>query len=256
MSARRRITVTRLGFDTLADQSNSILIAVEGIDGAGKTTQVRMLREALERAGETPIVSKEPTNGPWGKIIKNSATTGRLSPEAELDAFIKDRTQHVEELIGPALNQGRFVILDRYFYSSIAYQGSRGANVQEVRNLMESKFPIPDAVFVLDIDPAVGVHRIAHSRGEEPNHFEDRANLAKARAIFQQMTGANIHHIDGSASREMVHGEIMNRFIDGPLKARRCAKSYGCDNEFDCTFRITGTCQWFAMARALGVRTP
>ena len=54
----------------MADRSTSILIAVEGIDGAGKTTQVRMLREALERGGEVPVVSKEPTNGPWGKIIK------------------------------------------------------------------------------------------------------------------------------------------------------------------------------------------
>jgi dTMP kinase len=238
----------------LADRSSSILIAVEGIDGAGKTTQVRMLREALERAGESPVVSKEPTNGPWGKIIKDSATTGRLSPEDELNAFIEDRTQHVNEVIAPALEQGSIVILDRYFYSSIAYQGSRGANVVDIRSLMESRFPIPDAVFVLDVDPAIGVHRIAHSRGEEPNHFEDRSNLAKAREIFQGMTGSNIHNIDGTRSREAVHAEIVTRFIDGPLKAKLCAKSYGCDNHFDCTFRITGTCRWFKLAQAIGVR--
>jgi dTMP kinase len=238
----------------VGDRSTSILIAVEGIDGAGKTTQVRMLREALERAGEIPVVSKEPTNGPWGKIIKDSATTGRLSVEAELDAFINDRTQHVDELIAPALDQGRIVILDRYFYSSIAYQGSRGASVEEVRTVMESRFPIPDAVFVLDIDPAVGIHRIAHSRGEEPNHFEDRANLAKAREIFQAMVGSNIHHIDGAMSPEAVHAELVTRFIDGPLKAKLCAKSYGCDDHFHCTFRITGTCRWFKLAQAIGVR--
>jgi dTMP kinase len=238
----------------LADRTSSLLIAVEGIDGAGKTTQVRMLRDVLERAGESPVVSKEPTNGPWGRIIKDSATTGRLSPKEELNAFIEDRTQHVNELIAPALEQGRIVILDRYFYSSIAYQGSRGANVDEIRTLMESRFPIPDVVFVLDIDPVIGVHRIAHSRGEEPNHFEDRANLAKAREIFQGMTGSNIHHIDGAMSRESVHTEIVTRFIEGPLKAKLCAKSYGCDNPFDCTFRITGTCGWFKLAQALGVR--
>ena len=238
----------------MADKTSSILIAIEGIDGAGKTTQVRMLREALERGGESPIVSKEPTNGPWGKLIKDSATTGRLSPEEELNAFIQDRTQHVNELIAPALEQGRIVILDRYFYSSIAYQGSRGANVEEIRTLMESRFPIPDAVFVLDVDPAVGVHRIAHSRGEEPNHFEDRANLAKAREIFQGMTDSNIHHIDGTMSAEAVHSEIVTRFIDGPLKAKRCAKSYGCDNHLDCTFQISGTCRWFKLAQAIGVQ--
>jgi dTMP kinase len=239
----------------VADRSTSILIAVEGIDGAGKTTQVRMLREALERGGEVPVVSKEPTNGPWGKIIKESATAGRLSVEAELEAFLNDRTEHVGELITPALEHGRIVILDRYFYSSIAYQGSRGASVEEVKALMESRFPIPDVVFVLDIDPAIGIHRIAHSRGEEPNHFEDRTNLAKAREIFQAMAGSNIRHIEGAMSPEAVHSEIITRFIDGPLNAKRCAKHYGCDNHFDCTFRLTGTCEWFKIAQSIGART-
>jgi dTMP kinase len=125
-----------------------------------------MLREALERAGEAPVVSKEPTNGRWGKMIKDSATTGRFSIKDELGAFLNDRTERADQLVAPALEQGRIVILDRYFYSSIAYQGSRVASVEQVRTLMESRFPIPDAVFVPDIDPAMGIHRIAHSRGE------------------------------------------------------------------------------------------
>jgi dTMP kinase len=110
----------------VVDASTSILIAIEGIDGAGKTTQVQMLREALERIGEHPVASKEPTNGRWGKLIKESATTGRLSIEDELNAFLHDRTEHVDSLVSPELNKGGIVILDRYFYSSIAYQGSRG----------------------------------------------------------------------------------------------------------------------------------
>jgi dTMP kinase len=239
----------------VADRSTSILIAVEGIDGAGKTTQVRLLRAALERADETPIVSKEPTDGPWGKIIKDSATSGRLSPADELNAFLNDRAQHVRELVAPALDQGRFVVLDRYFYSTIAYQGSRGASVEDVKMLMESSFPIPDAVFILDIDPAVGIHRIAHSRGEEPNHFEERANLATAREIFQGMSGPNIHHINGAMTPDAVYSEIVTRLIDGPLRAKLCAKHYGCENQFDCTFRVTGTCRWFKLARGIGVST-
>jgi dTMP kinase len=235
----------------VADASTSILIAIEGIDGAGKTTQVQMLREALERIGEHAIASKEPTNGPWGKLIKESATTGRLSLEDELNAFLNDRTEHVDTLVSPALSKGGIVILDRYFYSSIAYQGSRGANVDEIKTLMESRFPIPDAVFVLDIDPAVGIHRIANSRGEEPNHFEERGNLAKAREIFQGLSGAKIHHLDGAGPREAVHAEVLATFIDGALKAKRCAKQYGCDDPFNCSYRINGTCAWFKLARAL-----
>lgn len=229
----------------------SILVAIEGIDGTGKTTQVELLREVLTRAAEKPIVSKEPTNGRWGKLIKESASTGRLALHEELEAFINDRTEHVNSLVLPSLNEGRIVILDRYFYSTIAYQGSRGMNVAEVKALMEARFPIPDAVFILDLDPALSVHRIAHSRGERPNHFEERGNLAGAREIFQELRGPTIHHVDGAMSRGAVHAEIIDRFIEGALKAKRCAKEYGCDDPFNCSYRIAGTCEWVNLARSI-----
>jgi len=204
----------------LADVTNSVFIVFEGIDGTGKTVQVRLLKEALERAGEHPVVSREPTDGPWGRLIRESATTGRLSPEQELDAFLRDRTEHVQMLIRPALDQGKIVILDRYFYSSIAYQGSRGANVSAVRELMESRFPIPDAVFILDIDPEVALHRIAHSRGEQPNEFERLEYLSRVRAIFQEMEGPMIHHIDASMPVEALHARVMEILNQGALKTR------------------------------------
>lgn len=208
----------------MADLSTSVFIAIEGIDGAGKTTQVQLLKEALERRGERPVVSKEPTDGPWGRLIKESATRGRLSPQQELDAFLHDRSEHMDTLIRPALEQGKIVILDRYFYSTIAYQGARGLNVADLKSLMESRFPIPDAVFIIDIDPSSGIHRIAHSRREQPNEFEDLENLARARAIFKAMTGEMIQHIDGSASIEDVHARIMELLMP-TLNARRAEKA-------------------------------
>lgn len=232
-------------------RSSSILIAIEGIDGAGKTTQVGMLKAALDSVGEAVITSKEPTNGQWGRVIKESASAGRHSAEEELELFIKDRTEHVDTVVNPALDSGKTVILDRYFYSTIAYQGCRGMNVGEVRAAMESRFPVPDAVFILDIDPVLSVHRIANSRGEQPNHFEDRANLAMAREIFNSLSAPTIHHIDGAMSRQSVHSELLEKFIDGPLKAKRCAKHYGCDDPFHCGFRLTGTCDWIKLAGAL-----
>jgi len=228
-----------------------VLVAIEGIDGAGKTTQVALLRDALMRIGEEPVVSKEPTNGKWGRIIKESASTGRLSPDDELAAFVNDRAEHVASVVAPAIHNGRIVILDRYFYSSIAYQGSRGANVDDVKALMEERFPIPDAVFILDIDPTLSVYRIAHSRGEVPNHFEDRANLARAREIFNSLTGPKIHHIDGSMSRKAVYAQIIELFVMGALKAKRCAKSYGCDDVWFCSFRLTNTCEWWKIQATL-----
>jgi dTMP kinase len=250
MSDATRVLYSEEGW-LVAAAHTSILIAVEGIDGAGKTTQVAMLRDALNRVGETLVVSKEPTSGQWGRVIRESASNGRLSPEVELDLFVKDRTEHVEMLIGPALEAGSIVILDRYFYSSIAYQGSRGANVAEVKEIMESRFPIPDAVFLLDIDPVVSVHRIAHSRQEEPNHFEDRENLARARAIFNEMEEPYIHAIDGAESARAVHARIIELFVDGALKKKRCSKTYGCDDPFHCAARITNTCEWLKVRREL-----
>lgn len=88
------------------------------------------------------------------------------------------------------------MLLDRYFYSTIAYQGSRGANVDTVKVMMESRFPIPDAVFILDIDEHLSAHRIANVHGEEPNHFEERGNLAKAREIFNAMTDGNVYRCE------------------------------------------------------------
>jgi dTMP kinase len=228
-----------------------ILIAVEGIDGAGKTTQVKKLKQSLRSAGESVVSSKEPTTGQWGSILRRSAQTGRLSLPEELETFIKDRTEHVAQLIQPNLNAGAIVILDRYFYSTIAYQGARGADVNSVTEEMVSRFPVPDAVFVLDVDPVIGIHRIANDRGEEPNHFEDRSSLAEARVIFNQMRGENIFRVDGSMSIQEVRTKIMELFVSGPLRDKRCAKSYGCDDPVHCSFRFSGTCEWWNLKGTL-----
>ncbi len=221
-----------------------ILIAVEGIDGAGKTTQVRMLVNALHDTGESVTASKEPTNGQWGSILRQSATTGRLPLEQELEAFINDRQEHVDGLILPALKSGGIVILDRYFYSTIAYQGARGANVKTVWAEMVKRFPLPDVVFLLDVDPIIGIHRIANDRGEKPNHFEDRANLSQARTIFEAMHEENIHHLNGALPIDAIHDQILEFFVDGPLKAKRCAKDYGCTDSYHCMFAQSNTCEW------------
>ena len=207
-------------------------------------------------AGEAAVRSKEPTTGQWGSILRKSAIEGRLSLEDELQTFIKDRTEHVAQLIKPNLDAGAVVILDRYFYSTIAYQGARGADVAMVSFEMNKLFPQPDAVFILDVEPVIGIHRIAHDRGEEPNHFEDRSSLGAARAIFNQMNGDNIHRIDGVLPIRTVHEQIMELFINGPLKAKRCAKAYGCHDPFHCSYRWSGTCEWWSLRAKLSTTEP
>jgi len=239
--------------DVSQRQDTGILIAIEGIDGAGKTTQWGMLRDALLAVGEAPVTSKEPTNGMWGQKIRDSAANGRMSLEDELHAFIQDRSEHVHKVIDPALRAGSIVILDRYFYSTIAYQGSRGADVSELRVEMSERFPVPDMVFLLDIDPTLGLFRISHSRGETPNQFENAEQLAKAREIFEALarTDTTISVLDGSLSEAAVHAELLQRFVDGPLKQKRCAKDYGCDDPLHCIPALTGNCEWWRISRLL-----
>lgn len=160
------------------------LIVVEGIDGAGKSTQVKRLAEALRAAGRTVVVSREPTDGPWGKKLRASASTGRMSPDEELHAFIEDRRQHVAELIQPALDRGDDVLLDRYYYSTIAYQGIRGGDVAAIRSANEAIAPKPDLVLLIDFDPQLALSRISQSRGEVPNEFEKLDQLQAIRRIF------------------------------------------------------------------------
>src|SRR5690625_7420994 len=108
------------------NRRKGILLAFEGVDGAGKTTQVKLLEEALKNAGENVVVSKEPTEGAWGQKIRKSASSGRLPLHEELEAFIEDRTEHIKKLIEPRLEQGKRDVLDRWFYRTVSCQVSRG----------------------------------------------------------------------------------------------------------------------------------
>src|SRR3954465_15806456 len=91
-------------------RTRGLLVAFEGIDGAGKTTQARRLRALLDQQGLAVLSTKEPTGGPWGVKIRGSAREGRLSAAAELEAFLEDRREHVAKELAPALSAGTVVI--------------------------------------------------------------------------------------------------------------------------------------------------
>ncbi|MBN9522653.1 dTMP kinase [bacterium] len=229
----------------------SSLIAFEGIDGAGKTTQVNLLVDFFKAAGEPVLQSKEPTDGPWGRKIRQSATKGRMSPAEELHAFVEDRKQHIRDTILPALSRGETVILDRYFYSTIAYQGSQGQNPDAVAAQMFDLALVPDVVFLIDVPPDVGVSRIQTGRGETPNAFEDVDHLRQVHKGFQDLARKyqNIVVIDGTRDIESVRRAIIRQLLEGILKLRYCAKAYGCDSPEYCAYRIAGSCRWARMCK-------
>ncbi len=160
-----------------------LFIVIEGIDGTGKSTQARRLAEWFTAQGREVVLSREPTAGPWGKKARESGGTGRLSPDEELQCFLNDRRQHVEELIAPSLAAGKVVILDRYYFSTMAYQGLRGFYPAEIRRKNEEFAPLPNLLLILDLDVDSALERIS-SRGDVANEFEKRDSLERCREIF------------------------------------------------------------------------
>lgn len=182
------------------------LLVIEGIDGAGKSTLARALAAWLREWGQTVVIDREPTDGPHGRALRESAKTGRLSAQAELDLFVKDREQHVAEVIGPALERGDVVILDRYYFSNAAYQGARGLDPAAIIANNETFAPVPDLVLLLDVDPAAGHQRIG-ARGGGLDDFEGAAYLADVRRIFLSFDQPFFHRLDATRSAEEVQGQ-------------------------------------------------
>ena len=181
---------------TLLDEMKQagLFIVLEGIDGTGKSTQAHLLADWFRAQGREVVASREPTDGPWGRQIRATAATGRLAPEEELELFLKDRREHVEQLIAPALAAGKVVILDRYYFSTMAYQGSRGFDPAEIRARNEAFAPRPDLLLILDLDVDRALERIG-ARGDTANEFEKRDALARCREIFLSLKEEPFVHV-------------------------------------------------------------
>jgi dTMP kinase len=183
------------------------LIILEGIDGTGKSTQAKLLASSLRDQGHRVVLSREPTDGAFGRRLRESATTGRLSPEEELQLFHQDRREHVETLIEPALQGGEIVILDRYYFSTMAYQGVRGFDPQEIRRVNEEFAPQPDLLLLLDLSLDTALQRIGVRDGKA-NEFEQRESLQRCRDIFHSVQDDFVTVIDADQSIEDIQAAI------------------------------------------------
>lgn len=197
---------------------SGFLVVIEGIDGAGKSTQARVLGEQLTARGHRVVLTREPTMGKWGKLLRESAETGRLSIEEEVEMFLKDRREHVSELILPRLREGCVVIVDRYYFSTAAYQGARGVDPQELLRRNEEFAPEPDLLVLFDLPVEDGLARV-RARGDRANLFEQTEALRRAREIFLSIEKPYLFKVDARQAAETLTREIVAAF-----EARRGAQ--------------------------------
>lgn len=184
------------------------LLAIEGIDGAGKSVQAKAVGAALTARGFDVVLTREPTDGPWGRRLRESARTGRLSPQDELEMFLKDREEHVRTLIRPGLAAGRVVITDRYYFSTVAYQGARGFDPDELLRRNELIAVEPHLLVLIDLDAHTGLARIGHRDGQA-NEFETLAQLSRTREIFLALRKPYLVRVDGAMSAAALTGAIL-----------------------------------------------
>ena len=197
-----------------------MLIAFEGIDGAGKSTQIAMLSDYLESRGFKVCRTAEPTKGQYGKQIRDAANAhNRLNPARERELFVLDRREHLETCILPAIARGEIVITDRYLYSSVAYQGARydetGADAADLQHeiYLENRAFAPEADILvylrLDVDSALERMRAGRASLDS---FETRQNLVKVADAFERLIPAipNTIVIDASQPVHEIAKNIQN----------------------------------------------
>jgi dTMP kinase len=192
-----------------------MFVTFEGMDGSGKTTQVELLRTALEAEGREVVTAREPGQTELGEAIRDLVLHGGpMTPWAEALLYAASRAEVVAEVVRPALDRGADVLLDRYLDSSIVYQGiGRGLGVDEVLevNVLATGGLLPDRTFVLAVDPERSLGRV----GEKPDRIE-RENVefhARVAAGYEQLASLfpdRVVVLDGSLDPNALSERILH----------------------------------------------
>jgi len=186
------------------------LIVVEGLDGSGQTSQASLLRDFFINKGYQVVLTKEPTqDSEAGKKIKEILEKKIETDPLELQKlYAKDRKEHLESTIIPALERGKIVISDRYFFSTFAYGTAHGADLNELIE-MNNDFLLPDLTFLLKVNPEVCIKRIER-RGDPKTLFEKEERLVKVWEVYKILPNKfkNVYMIDGEESIKEVFEQV------------------------------------------------
>jgi dTMP kinase len=184
-----------------------VFICIEGLDGCGKTTQAKLLAKKL-RKSHNALYTAEPSRGKIGTYIRRCCLYGekRLSTVVEALLFAADRVEHVENVVLPALREGRLVVSDRYVYSSLAYQGAAGLSIEWIEKVNEHALK-PDLAVFIDVDPETVMQRLKPKRSV----MENMETQQRVRDVYLKFVARDeLVRIDGNRGQDEVAEALSN----------------------------------------------
>lgn len=201
-----------------------VFISLEGGEGVGKSTQARLLADALEQSGRLVVLTREPGGSAGGEVVRGllmQGDVGRWSARAETLLFAAARADHVERVIRPALVEGKIVICDRFIDSTRAYQGAQGMDDAAILSVHQfgSEGLLPHRTILLQLDDRAGMDRARARDGGIADRFgaRDTAFHRSVDASFRRIADAEpgrIRPVAASGTKEMVHARVMAAIAD------------------------------------------
>lgn len=186
------------------------LVAFEGVDGSGKSTQILRAADYLGGLGIPVTTLREPTSGQYGKALRAFINSGKRCFITELSLFLLDRVEDVRDNIMPALDRGDVVLIDRYYPSNMAYQcDGKPGQMQMIQTLNEVFAPVPNITLWLDVPVDVALARIVKGR-ESADGFEKADFLKQVAGAYHEMSGVHKVRIDASGTEVEVHESVQN----------------------------------------------
>ena len=193
-----------------------LFITFEGPDGCGKTTQMKLLAEYLEKKGEKVVLTREPGGKGLGEKVREILLNydGEVSDRCESFLFLADRAQNIDIIVNPAVKAGKIVLCDRHIDSTVAYQGyGRGLDIERINmlNNIATNGKKPDLTFVFDVDVETSMKRVGKEKDRMESAGIDFHNRVRQGYLELEKQEPNrIKVIDATKSIEEIHDEVIN----------------------------------------------